>query len=101
MAAFIFPLAHLMIIDQAQQLVDDPDSPDLPLEERKLEAADKVGETAQEKKDLKTFLDHMPDYLLKGDQVLVDHLQDQEQEKISRESKRSGRACSGIGENPV
>ncbi len=91
MTVFIFPLAHLMIIDQAQQLLDDPDSPDLILEEKKLEAADKVGETVQEKKDLKTFLDHMPDYLLKGDEALVDHLQDQEQEKIFRESKRSAK----------
>ena len=91
MAVFLFPLAHLMIIDQAQQLLDDPDSPDLILEERKLEAADKVGETVQEKKNLKTFLDHMPDYLLKGDEALVDHLQDQEQEKIFRESKRSAK----------
>ena len=89
MAAFIFPLAHLMIIDQAQQLIDDPDSPDLPLQERKLQAAEKFGETTQEKKDLKAFLDHIPDYLLKGDQALVDHLQDQEREKIHRESKRS------------
>jgi len=91
MTVFIFPLAHLMIIDQAQQLLDDPDSPDLILEEKKLAAADKVGETVQEKKDLKTFLDHMPDYLLKGDEALVDHLQDQEQEKIFRESKRSAK----------
>jgi len=90
--SLLFPLLNLVVIDRAQRLIASSRPEPTPLDEARKRAVDKVGETPRERAELMTFLEHIPDHFLEGEDALVAYVKTQHDEKVAKEIAESAEA---------